>query len=107
MKKISEWLNELDGHGIYEAVPMAKEFTEETGETPDVWPIHTTKQTRKIMRDRGLGGTLDAKFDSQLVYGYELAATLARKYANGYRSRYIGRGSSFRDCVEAIREAGK
>jgi hypothetical protein len=102
-EKVAAWLETLGSHDIYDANAMAEDFSKETGEQP-CWTVHTAQQTRKAIRERGLGGTL-TDTSKPLAYGYEVASALAYKYANQFRSGMVGRGSMFRDCLAALKGA--
>jgi hypothetical protein len=99
--KPSEFLAQLEGHGIYDVV-MLYDLDEQYR---DCVPVFTQKQTQQVMDNRGLGGTLTMDTSVKLIYGYTTADALARKLA-GKTSTKMGRGSSFRDNVEIVREAG-
>lgn len=85
---------------------MKDEFRDETGEEPD-WPEHTATETFKILKARGLGGTVVETGKAKQCYGYEVAIHLARKYAPDFHSTKMGRGSAFYEDLDALKEAGK
>lgn len=101
---ISQWLTDLGSHEIYYAESIGKDFTNWTGEAP-CWPIHNAEQTRDAINARGLGGSYEGSSDA--AYGYEIARALAAKYAGGFDSPAMGRGTEFRHCLEAIEKAGR
>ena len=105
MKKISEFLSELDSHSIYESEPMKKDFKEQTGQEP-VWGEYTERQTAEAMESRGLGGYMNPADGKKLCYGYDVAKSLAQKHAPGYRCTKMGRGFAFQEALEALRNAG-
>lgn len=106
MKKVSDWLTESIGsHDIAPADKLASDFTAETGEEP-CWSTHTVAETRKAIASRGLGGNCGGQPKLMVVWGFEVAQSLAMKYA-GFRSTKLGRGSLYWDCVDALRKAGK
>lgn len=104
--RVSQWLIDLGSHEIYIADNIGEDFTKWTGE-PVCWPIHTPESTRAAIDRRGLGGSVNVKHERELLaYGYEIARALAHKYANGFDSIKMGRGSEFRDCLAALEAAG-
>lgn len=106
--KISQWLEESIGsHDICDAVMLAKDFAEKTGCETASWPVHSERETIDAIERRGLGGSLkEMKPRATVVWGYELAAHLARKHA-GHSSTMMGRGFLFRDCIAALKKADK
>jgi hypothetical protein len=103
--KVSAWLLEFtDSHVIQDDSKMRAKFEADTNH-PCPWRSHTKNETVKAIKGRGLGGTLTADNDTQLCYGYEMAAACARKFA-GFSSDKMGRGFMFRDCIEALQKAG-
>jgi hypothetical protein len=98
---VSEWLAEIGSHDILNHADMSKDFIEATGEQP-CWTAHTVADTRKAIERRGLGGSCAGPDDDKVAYGYEVAESLARKFGRGFSSDKMGRGSIFRDCIEAI-----
>lgn len=72
-------------------------------------PRHTEAQILQTMRDRGLGGNLNAqgRSDHYLIVGYEVARALATRYlGRDPASGRVGRGRIFRMCTEALTMAG-
>ena len=104
--KVSEWLETIDSHGIYEAAPCAADFTKETGKLP-CWPTFTVAQTITAIKKRGIGGSVNGKPNERVAYGYEIANALAENLAaTSSHRKYSGRGSQFRAAVEALKNAG-
>src|SRR5438309_917426 len=99
MKRVSEFLADLDPHGIYDSAAIKKRFEAETGK-PACWPEYSERETANAMSNRGLGGTLHPANGKKLCYGYSVAESLARKYAPGYKCTKMGRGSAFREAIE-------
>lgn len=105
--KISEWLSEhVESHAIQDHDKLAKTFTESTGEVPS-WPTHSTKDTREAIEGRGLGGYVVGNDETRMTWGYEVARSLAAKYAPGYVCTKMGRGYIFREALEALQNVGK
>lgn len=105
MKKISQWLvDNIGSHEICDDATMRKSFEKETGKKA-AWLAHSVAETRRAISGRGLGGSVSDNDNKPVCYGYEIAASLAQVYANGFRSSMSGRGSMFRDCLEAIQQA--
>lgn len=107
--KVSQWLSDyIQSHGIYQYDGAADSFAKETGENPVKWPTHKAKDTLKAIEERGLGGHVKdgTPSDELQVWGWELAAHLARQFGNDFISYKIGRGGIFYDCVAAIKRAG-
>lgn len=100
-KSPSEILSRMDGHGIYD-VSILDELSPEH---KAMVPTFSQKHTAAIMDNRGLGGTLTDDTDAMLVFGYTTASAFASNLA-GQTSVKMGRGSSFRDNVQFVREAG-
>lgn len=100
--KISEFLETLDSHSIYKADELAKDFRESTGLEP-CWPTHSETATKRQIEARGLGGYVDDGL-GDAAFGHEIAKALAEKYAN-FKPFQIGRGSAFRACLDAIKQA--
>jgi hypothetical protein len=104
MKKISEFLSDVDPWGIYESDQMKFDFKEQTGLDGD-WPEFTHKETAKAMQQRGLGGSL-VPGTKMLCYGYTTAIHLAQKHVPGFHSTKTGRGFAFSEAVLALHDAG-
>lgn len=106
-QKVSEFLSELDSHGIYDAELLAADFKEKTGEKP-CWSTFSAKQTAKTMANRGLGGTIKTKDPKKmLAYGYTTAIACASEYVPGFQSTKLGRGSAFGEAIAALQKAGR
>jgi hypothetical protein len=105
-KTISEWLSDsICSHDIADADALKKDYALNTSHIAKSWPVHSVEATKGAIIARGLGGTLDDTSAQNLVYGWELARTLARQYA-GFTSNKMGRGFVFRECVEALKAKG-
>ncbi len=106
LKTISEFLGEIDPWGIFDSAAMKDDFLKSTGIEPK-WPEFSEARTKKIMADRGLGGTMPKPSGKMLCYGYTTAIALASRHVPGFQSTKMGRGSSFWEAVEALKKAGK
>jgi hypothetical protein len=104
-KKVSEFLGELDPWSIYTHDELAADYKEQTGREP-TWPTYTERETRRTMHNRGLGGTIKPAGGKRLAYGYSVAVHLACELVPDFRSTKMGRGSAFREAVEALAKAG-
>jgi hypothetical protein len=103
--KPSEFLKRYEGHGIYNHEKLSQKFKELVGDDP-CWPTHTVKETSDSIEGDYRGGHVEGKPEQLVVYGYELADAIAKRYAN-YSSWKMGRGSAYRDCQEQLAKAGK
>lgn len=105
MKSVSEWLSELDTHGIYDAQWLASNFKEETGKLPD-FPKVSYEMMLAQVEERGLGGHLEGKPGDMYTDTTRAARELCERYGNGVRARnYHGRGSQVRAWIEVIKTA--
>jgi hypothetical protein len=101
--KPSEFLSEMDGHGIY----SAEKLGELDAEYRDAVPTYSHQQTFAAIEARGLGGELAPDNGVKLIYGYTTAAALARLLLDEAPSNSLfGRGSGFRADLAALRAAG-
>ena len=106
MKKISEFLADIDPWGIYDNLAMREDFLKSTGKEPH-WPAFSHKQTATMMQQRGLGGYMPNKEGRKtLCWGYEVARALASHYVPGFNSTKMGRGFAFNEAAEALAKAG-
>jgi hypothetical protein len=103
--KISEWLSELDSHGIYDNAACRADFQAKTAKQPS-WPGHTMTRTLAYIKHRGIGGHVDGHPDQRMSYGWEIAEGLADKYAPGPRMSFEGRGRRFREAISVLIKAG-
>lgn len=104
--RVSEWLGQMDGHDILGRADAVKDFEAATGQTTEDWPSYSKEvMQRMIDRDTGkAGGYLEGT--GPFVPVLDLAETFARRWAKGYMSNKMGRGSKYRDLVTAIKQAG-
>lgn len=102
MKKIHEWLSELDSHGIYDAKQISENFKKETGVEP-CWGHHSAGAIKAMIEARGLGGNFDG--DEPAIAGYEIAEALAEKYGDTSFAIFHGRGSRFRAALASIEKS--
>jgi len=101
----SEFLSELDSHGIYDARKMADAWRKETGMEP-CWHATPTKQLKQAIKERGLGGWIDPTVSSG-VSGFGLATAVANHLVPERVCRgFSGRGSIFREAIEHLAAAG-
>lgn len=104
--KPSTWLEEsTDSHAIQTAGLLAEHFEAKVG-MPAVWPTHTVRETIKNIKARGLGGSARGEPTELVVYGYEVAESLAMHFIPGWGSPFEGRGRRFRQAIEDLRKAG-
>src|SRR5258707_15847087 len=102
ISKVVDWLSELSGHGIYVSASLKFDFLETVGIEAPIWPEHTYEQIDLIMAGRGLGGEMPVNIGEKYANGYEVARALSWEYA-GTVSDKVGRGSSFWDHINALR----
>ena len=102
--KIVDWLAGISSHGIYADTSLRLDFKKAVGIEAPYWPNHSWEVTQQTMEDRGLGGEMPPQIGEKWAYGYEIARCLAWEYA-GFVSSKMGRGSSFLDHVNALRNA--
>lgn len=106
MKKVSEWLKELDGHAIYDYQGLAKNLKDETGSAMRIGDGETIEQVNQSFGHfKGVVEKIRGNGKERVITGYEVATELAKDLAS-FRSPCIGRGSVFRTCVDAIERAG-
>jgi hypothetical protein len=111
-RKPSEWLGELDSHGIYDSRALMARYELETGQKAPGWPEHFPAETRQHIKARGLGGEMKTDTpELQLqAYGWEIARALeAALVPKSQQLSHVveGRGSAYRLCVEALQRMGK
>ena len=101
--KVSEWLAQLGSHDIYDAKGAAEDFKKETG-LEACWSVRSASEMKAAIMARGLGGTFHG--DQPAVSGYEIAESLADKFAPEVkRPTMHGRGSRFSVALEALQQA--
>ena len=105
--KISEWLNDLDGHSACDAEILAADFRARVGAA---WPAYLKGTPVKILLRQGKRDPKGLAFwtgrkDARVLAGYEVARALAATYV-AFQSKCLGRGSEFRDCLDALRKGG-
>ena len=101
--KPSEFLEDLDSHGAYDAAILE----DLDPELRDCVPQYTPQQMRAQMHKRGLGGVVYEDAPGKLIYGWTTASALARKLLPDEPGRrYHGRGYAFRANLAALKEAG-
>jgi hypothetical protein len=101
-EKPSQFLEDLDSHSVYDAKMLDEcEFDVSTV------PVQTRHGVAQEMNERGLGGWLKEDGVSILFSGWKAADALALKYLGYDPAPMIqGRGSRFRACLSALKEAG-
>lgn len=108
MKKASEWLSEFDGHSALDADECRKSYEEETGL---VWPHHlkgrpVAEALQEGRKDpKGLQAW-EGPVTAKVLAGYQVARAISGVLIPGFYSNKLGRGSEFRDYVEALKTAG-
>lgn len=101
--KPSEFLSQMEGHGIYDAKMLSDLDEQYRG----CVPTFTHKQTIAAIAARGLGGELAPDNGAKLIYGYSTASALANALLPDAPSNHLfGRGSGFRADLAALEEAG-
>lgn len=104
VKTISQWLRDTtDSHGIQSYEPLQRDFNENTG-LKDELPKHTVAQCSAGIVGRGKGGQVNGK--GFVCYGYEVAESLARTYAD-WHPYQMGLGFRWNSAIEALERAGK
>jgi len=107
MQKISEWLGEMDGHTALSVELARPAFEKATGKT---WPDYLKGEPVREVLERAkddIKGLQYWKGDAShhVIGGWQIACALAEEYVKFHSSK-LGRGSAFRDCLEALRGAG-
>ena len=103
MAKVSEFLNDLNSHGIYANAALADDFRKSTGMEP-CWPVHSAQATAQAIAARGLGGEVNG--NGEVAWGYEVAGALADKYGSQEFTQFSGRGSQFREALRRLIATG-
>ncbi len=109
MKKISEWLSGFDGHDAIDVEMAREDFEKETGET---WPpyLKGTPAKKELAEGKkhfkGLQ-SWNGLPTAHILAGYQVAQALAGEVLDGFYPKCEGRGSRFRECIEALRKAGQ
>jgi len=103
MKKPSEFLNDLDAHGIYDALSLADDWRKSTGLEP-CWPTHSVAVTQAAIQSRGLGGEVNG--EGNVAWGYEVAEAVALELCGDTGHPYHGRGSRHREAIRMLVTAG-
>lgn len=106
MKKIGEWLKDLNSHEIYSEPELTQDFEKATGKIA-CWPTHSVGKTSSTLGEfKGVVGPLEGKDHERCSYGYQIANCLESSYTKSYEGgKYNGRGFSFRASLEAIQKA--
>ena len=100
-QKVSEWLDDFEGHDILSADVLV-DLKEKTGEDFGLSPYSKAEMTA-MLENEGRGGYLNG--DGPYIPALDIAELAAHQLI-GYASIKFGRGSSFRDCVAALKKAG-
>lgn len=108
MKKVSEFLKELDSHFIYVEPQLSEEFEKETGEKAP-WQKHTVGSTNTSLGQfKGVEKEIKGNESDHCSYGWEIAAACEKEFAQTYTyAHFNGRGFAFRAAIEAIEKVGK
>jgi hypothetical protein len=101
--KPSEFLNDLDSHGIYDDAILRQDYENLVGR-PAPWRSHDSEAIRDSIKARGLGGSYESTRNG--VTGYEIAESIADELCANRQKIMIGRGSRFREAVDALKLAG-
>ena len=100
-KRVSEWLEDIHSHSILGYLEASEDFRNQTNiEDTSDWPCYTRDEMIAKIEARGLGGELNG--EGPFVPACEIAAHYAAKLV-GFESIKLGRGSAYRECVEALR----
>ena len=107
--KIAEWTKKLSSHQIYSHDILSQDFEKNFG-IPAPWQYYLAYEAGNSFDHRGFFLNDDIDANEKLVSGFEVAETLAGKYAAQTKSFKIlgelsGRGSRFRKAVQALNEA--
>lgn len=100
---VSKFLEQYGSHDIYLATITARKFKTYTGELAP-WVPRSAASIRAEIRARGLGGSYEGNEPG--VAGFEMSAACAWEFAR-FHSLKHGRGSSHRECIEALRGNGR
>ena len=103
MQQPSEFLAELDSHGIYDAEHLAEDWRKNTGLEP-CWPTHSVAATQATIEGRGLGGQVSG--EGKTAWGYEVAEAVALELCGDTGYPYHGRGSRHREAIRMLVAAG-
>jgi len=104
-KELADWLDEnIDSHGIYDVAMLGQIDPQDAA----VIPTQTRAEVAESIRARGLGGHLNAEGPEPLFTGWVAAEALCRRRLGDLPEEVLrvqGRGTIFRMCVAAIRNA--
>lgn len=109
MKKISEFLQDLGAHELYDSHKLAISFKEETGQEA-IWSSYSTAQATRMAGGPGIK-LLPGTEDMAVVAGYNVAEKYVEKFAKHAMSYRLlcnlsGRGSRFRTAILCLEEVG-
>lgn len=97
-----KFLESYGSHDIYLAEPVARRFLVYTGRKAP-WTPTSAAEIRRQIAARGLGGSYEGNAPG--VAGFVMAEACAHEFAR-FHSLKMGRGSAFRECIEALRGNG-
>ena len=100
-QKASEWLDDFDGHDILGA-DVLEDLKTKCGTDFGIKPI-SKAEMQKQLDDEGRGGYLNG--DGPYIPALWIAEHIAN-HLIGYTPMAFGRGTSFRQCVSALKKAG-
>jgi hypothetical protein len=107
MKKPSEFLKEMDSHGIYQANNLVTRYENETGIKLEPKPQFSKMTKTEAKQIFGFGGSIDPSFIGQpYVGGYSFAMIVANRLKVDF-PRTLGRGFQFRAVIDALEKAGQ
>lgn len=99
-KKVSEWLDDFEGHDICGAEVLAN-LKDEVGDDYGIEPVSKADMQKELDAE-GRGGYLNG--DGPYIPMLWIAEAVARKH-DIYSDKF-GRGSAFRDLVGKLKAAG-
>jgi hypothetical protein len=108
LKKVSDWLSKFSGHSALWVEKCRETFEKETGKP---WPEQLTgRPVQELLAEgkrdfKGLQ-VWEGPSDAHVMGGWVAASVLADIYAKGFSAFSIGRGSAFRECLDALIKAG-
>lgn len=113
------WLGDLDSHTIYGSEKLRSAPVEvkieghtailKTGGREERMHLSTYEEEIESIKARGLGGSLSDEARTELLFtGWQVASHLCELLlGDDPGAMYLGRGSAFRACLDALRKAAK
>jgi hypothetical protein len=107
--KPSEWLSQIDGHSALNVEEAKADYEKETGEK---WPAYLKGTPAKKLLAEGRENykglqVWDGPEKAHVAAGWEIAGALADQFVPDFHPQCSGRGSRFREYLNALRHAGK